>query len=94
MAGIPLPISGPGTGVSSDDGFETYDSFLTAEVPEPGPFVQCQEIFAGTEDAAFHRLSKRLFDDRGVYDVTFGYKLARLNLDPRHPGNGYRYAIE
>ncbi len=33
-----------------------------------------------------------LFDERGVYDVTFGYNLARLNLDRRHPDAGFRYA--
>jgi hypothetical protein len=26
--------------------------------------------------------------------MTFGYNLARLNNDPRHPGAGYRYAVE
>jgi hypothetical protein len=33
-----------------------------------------------------------LFERRGVYDVTFGYNLARLNLDARHPEAGFRYA--
>ncbi|MFB6087238.1 MAG: hypothetical protein ABEJ85_01860, partial [Haloarculaceae archaeon] len=29
-----------------------------------------------------------------VYDMTFNYNLARLNLDTRHPDAGYRYAEE
>jgi len=29
-----------------------------------------------------------------VYDVTFGYNLARLNLDRRHESAGFRYAVD
>ncbi len=29
-----------------------------------------------------------------MYDATFGYNLTRLNLDPRHPDAGFRYAEE
>ena len=29
-----------------------------------------------------------------MYDVTFDYNLARLNLDTRHENAGYRYAEE
>jgi hypothetical protein len=93
MAGIPSPFSGPGT-EKNTDGFDAFDSFIPAGVPESGPFLDGQDVLAGTDHAAFHRLSKRLFDERGVYDVTFGYNLARLNLDRRHPGAGYRYAVE
>jgi hypothetical protein len=93
MAGIPSPFSGPSADGGSE-GFDAYDSFVPAGVPEPGPFLAGHDVLAGTEHAAFHRLTKRLFDDRGVYDVTFGYNLARLNLDRRHPGAGYRYAVE
>jgi hypothetical protein len=35
-----------------------------------------------------------LFEERGVYDMTFGYNLARLNLDERHPSAGFRYAVD
>ncbi|MFB6163519.1 MAG: hypothetical protein ABEJ86_08820 [Halococcoides sp.] len=35
-----------------------------------------------------------IFEEREVYDTTFGYNLAKLNLDPRHPDAGFRYAIE
>lgn len=39
-------------------------------------------------------MTKEIFEERGVYDMTFGYNLARLNLDSRHPKAGYRYARE
>jgi hypothetical protein len=94
MAGIPSPFSGSNTGAASGHGFDPYDSFDPAGVPEPGPFLESHEVLAGREHAAFHRLTRRLFDERGVYDATFGYNLARLNLDRRHPGAGYRYAVE
>ncbi|MFB6301937.1 MAG: hypothetical protein ABEH78_03645, partial [Haloferacaceae archaeon] len=41
-----------------------------------------------------HRLTRDLFEERSVYDMTFGYNLARLNLDRRHENAGYRYAVE
>jgi hypothetical protein len=94
MAGIPSPFSGPNADGASADGFDAYDSFVPAGVPEPGPFLEGHDVLAGTEHAAVHRLTRWLFDDRGVYDVTFGYNLARLNLDRRHPKAGYRYAVE
>ena len=35
-----------------------------------------------------------MFEERGVYDMTFGYNLAKLNRDTRHPEAGFRYAVE
>jgi hypothetical protein len=81
--------------VSGDSGsFDTYDEFVPEHVPEPGSFLAGHEILAGREHAAFHRFVRRLFEERGVYDMTFGYNLARLNLDQRHPDAGYRYAVD
>lgn len=71
-----------------------YDRFDPALEPEPGSFLAGEDVLAGREHAATHRLACRLFERRGVYDVTFGYNLARLNLDPRHPDAGFRYARE
>ena len=64
---------------SDDDGFDAFDEFVPGRLPDPG---------------AFHELTAELFEERGVYDVTFGYNLARLNLDRRHPDAGLRYAEE
>ncbi|WP_340100654.1 hypothetical protein [Salinibaculum salinum] len=81
--------------VSGDGGsFDNYDEFVPEHVPDPGPFLAGHEILAGREHAAFHRFVRRLFEERGVYDMTFGYNLSRLNLDQRHPGAGYRYAVD
>jgi hypothetical protein len=49
-------------------------------------------VLTGREHLAVHRLARALFEERGVYDMTFGYNLARLNLDQRHPDAGFRYA--
>lgn len=94
MTGIPSPLAGMRASGDSTVDFVRYDTFVSATVPDPGPFLEGQDVLNGTEHAAFHRLSKRLFEDRGVYDVTFGYNLARLNVDRRHPNAGYRYAAE
>jgi len=77
-----------------DGGFDAYDEFVPDHIPEPGAFLDGHEVLAGREHAAFHRLARRLFEERGVYDMTFGYNLARLNLDRRHPNAGFRYAVE
>ncbi|MFT4923311.1 MAG: hypothetical protein ACI8XM_002537 [Haloarculaceae archaeon] len=84
-------LSGLGGGGAD---FDSYDEFVPAHLPEPGPFLTDQEVLTGRDHAAVHRLARMLFEDRGVYDVTFGYNLARLNLDRRHTGAGFRYAVE
>jgi hypothetical protein len=90
MAGFPSPF-----GTSSDeDIFDDYGEFVPAHLPEPGPFLDDHRVLSGTEHAAFHRLTRALFEERTVYDMTFDYNLARLNLDTRHEGAGYRYAEE
>jgi hypothetical protein len=75
-------------------GFDSYDEFVPEHVPEPGASLEDASVLTGREHVAVHRLARRLFEERGVYDVTFGYNLARLNLDVRHPDAGFRYAEE
>ena len=79
---------------SDDDDFDGYDGFEPSHLPGPGPFLDGHDVLTGADHAAFHRLTRAAFEARRVYDVTFGYNLARLNLDTRHPGAGYRYAVD
>jgi hypothetical protein len=88
MPGIPSPFGG------ADDHFGRYDAFEADRLPEPGPFLDGHDVLTGAPHAAFHRLTRALFEARAVYDVTFDYNLARLNLDERHAEAGYRYAVE
>ncbi|ADB60603.1 hypothetical protein Htur_1718 [Haloterrigena turkmenica DSM 5511] len=76
------------------DGFEPWDAFDPDHAPAPGPFLEGHDVLAGDDHLAFHRLTRELFEERGVYDATFGYNLARLNLDRRHPEAGFRYAVD
>jgi hypothetical protein len=91
MAGLPGPF---GSSAADAEAFDDYDEFVPAHLPEPGPFLAEHDVLTGREHAAFHRLTRAVFEERGVYDMTFGYNLARLNLDPRHPDAGFRYAAE
>ena len=87
----------PFSAFRSDDAGDLYDQwspFVADNAPESGPFLDGHAVLTGDEHAAFHRLSRELFEERGVYDATFGYNLARLNLDRRHPDAGYRYAVD
>ncbi len=87
MSGFPSPFSGSG-----DDIFDEYDEFVPEHIPELGPFIEDHDVLTDECHISFHELTKELFEERGVYDMTFGYNLAQLNLDHRHPGAGYRYA--
>ena len=89
MVSVPSPFGG-----TDDDCFDRYDEFVPANVPLPGEFLDGHDVLAGRRHLAFHRLTRDLFDERAVYDMTFGYNLARLNCDSRHPDAGYRYAEE
>jgi len=80
-------------GDDSDSGFDPRDAFVDERLPDPGEFLT-GEVLTGRDHAAFHRLTQALFEERGVYDMTFGYNLARLNHDQRHPDAGFRYARE
>jgi hypothetical protein len=88
MAGFPSPFG------RNDGGglFDEYDEFVPEHIPDVGPFLEGHDVLADERHVSFHELTEKLFEERGVYDMTFGYNLARLNLDHRHPGAGYRYA--
>ncbi|MFC6954462.1 hypothetical protein [Halorubellus litoreus] len=77
-----------------DDTFDRADVFEPAHLPDPGSFLGDVDVLVGDEHLAVHRLAAELFEERGVYDVTFGYNLARLNRDRRHPDAGFRYGTE
>jgi len=91
MPGFPPPFGGTS---ESDEFFDEYDEFVPAHVPTPGQFLDGHDLLTGDGHVGFHRTTRELFEERGVYDMTFGYNLARLNLDTRHPDAGYRYAEE
>jgi len=74
--------------------FDRYDEFVPAHLPEPGVFLAGHTPLTGRDHVGFHRLTRALFEARTVYDMTFNYNLARLNLDARHEDAGYRYAVE
>jgi len=77
-----------------DDLFDDYDEFVPEHIPSPARFLDGHEVLDGADHVAFHELTRDVFEDRGVYDMTFNYNLARLNLDHRHPNAGYRYAVQ
>jgi hypothetical protein len=89
MPGFPRPFS---TDDAGEETFDEYDEFRLGHLPEPGPFLRGTDVLTGEDHADFHRLTRDIFEERGVYDATFGYNLARLNLDSRHPDAGWRYA--
>jgi hypothetical protein len=89
MPGFPSPF-----GSSDSELFDAYDEFVPDHVPKPGTFLESHDLLTGADHVAFHRLTRDCFEDRTVYDMTFDYNLARLNLDRRHESAGYRYAIE
>lgn len=89
MPSIPSPF-----GSDDDSLYDSYDAFVSEHLPEPGLFLENHDVLSGTEHVAFHRMTRELFEERTVYDMTFNYNLARLNLDSRHETAGYRYAIE
>ena len=91
MAGFPSPFGG-----NSDDGglFDDYDEFVPDHIPRPGEFLDGHYVLTGNDHVAFHEITRELFEEQTVYDMTFNYNLARLNLDTRHENAGYRYAEE
>jgi hypothetical protein len=89
MPSIPSPF-----GSDDDSLYDSYDEFVPEHVPEPGIFLEHHDVLTGTEHVAFHRMTRNLFEERKVYDMTFNYNLARLNLVSRHNTAGYRYAVE
>ena len=89
MVGFSTPFGGDDGG---DALFDSYDEYVPANVPEPGRSLEGHDVLDGEAHLDFHELTRELFEERGVYDMTFGYNLARLNLDTRHRNAGYRYA--
>jgi hypothetical protein len=89
MPGFPSPF-----GSDDSDLFDSYDEFSPDTIPSPNQFLEGHRVLTGPEHVAFHRLTRELFEERKVYDMTFNYNLARLNLDTRHTNAGYRYAEE
>jgi hypothetical protein len=84
-----------GSSTRADDAeFDEPGTFVPAHLPEPGPFLADCEVLTGDAHVQFHATTRELFEERGVYDVTFGYNLAELNRDRRHPNAGYRYGRE
>jgi hypothetical protein len=83
---------GPFSGGRDESEFDDLDSFVPDHLPDPGPFLEDATALTDEAHVAVHRTSHELFEERGVYDMTFGYNLAELNLDPRHPDAGFRYA--
>ncbi|QLC35294.1 hypothetical protein EFA46_013585 (plasmid) [Halarchaeum sp. CBA1220] len=81
-------------GGGADEAFDDRGSFVPAHIPEPGPFLDDAEVLTGDDHVAVHETARECFEERGVYDVTFGYNLARLNLDQRHPDAGFRYGVD
>lgn len=89
MPGFPSPF-----GSDDSDLFDSYDEFRPENIPGPDQFLEGRGILTGIDHVAFHRLTRDLFEERKVYDMTFNYNLAQLNLDTRHTDAGYRYAEE
>ncbi|TKX60337.1 hypothetical protein EXE44_02210 [Halorubrum sp. SS7] len=89
MPGFPSPF-----GSDDEDLFDGYDEFVAETVPRPGGFLDGHDVLTGADHLAFHRLTRECFEERKVYDMTFDYNLARLNLDTRHGDAGFRYAVE
>lgn len=89
MAGFPSPF-GRGDG----DLFDDYDDFVSEHIPTVGEFLAGHDVLTGDDHTSFHTLTREVFEERRVYDMTFNYNLARLNLDTRHKNAGYRYAEE
>ncbi|WP_277542953.1 hypothetical protein [Haloarcula laminariae] len=88
MPSFPSPFG------NDDSLFDSYDEFVPNHNPVPGRFLEGHDVLAGSDHVAFHRLTRELFEERTVYDMTFDYNLARLNLDTRHKNAGFRYAVE
>lgn len=78
----------------SEPEFDDPDAFVPEHVPNPGPFLGEHDVLTGGDHVAVHERASAAFEEHGVYDATFGYNLAQLNRDPRHPDAGFRYATE
>lgn len=88
---LPFPLCG----TSNDGGLlDEYDEFVPEYIPASGEFLEGHHVLTGENHVAFQEITCELFEEPKVYDMTFNYNLARLNLDTRHKNGGYRYAEE
>ncbi len=78
---------------SADEEFDDPETFVSDHLPDPGSFLEGGCVLDGENHAVVHGWTHDVFEARGVYDATFGYNLARLNFDARHPDAGIRYAL-
>lgn len=83
-----------GRGDDGETGFDDYDDFVPEHLPEPGPALADHDVLEGEDHVRIHQTARDIFEERGVYDSTFGYNLAKLNLDRRHPDAGFRYGVD
>lgn len=74
-----------------EDEFVDRDRFAPEFLPAPGPALADATVLTDDDHHAVHEAARAAFEDRGVYDATFGYNLAKLNRDRRHPDAGLRY---
>lgn len=81
-----------GLGGSGEDCFDEEGEYVPSNIPEPGPFLEEHTLLTDDAHVEMHDHARESFEEFGVYDATFGYNLARLNLDRRHPDAGLRYA--
>jgi hypothetical protein len=79
---------------SGGPSFDPYDEFVPDHLPDPGPAIRDHDVLEGEDHVRVHQIARGVFEERGVYDSTFGYNLAKLNLDHRHPDAGFRYATD
>lgn len=77
---------------SADASFDERGTYVPAHLPDADGFLRDSDPLTGDAHTTVHGWTHDVFEARGVYDATFGYNLARLNLDSRHPDAGIRYA--
>lgn len=80
------------SGTDDEELFDDADTYVPENLPEPDPFLEGHDVLEGDRHVRVHRTARERFEDSGVYDMTFGYNLAKLNRDRRHPDAGFRYA--
>ncbi|MFB6283324.1 MAG: hypothetical protein ABEK59_05230 [Halobacteria archaeon] len=79
-------------GTEKDQNFVPKERYEPEYLPEPSDVLEGYQVLTGEEHTGLHSVIRGIFEERKVYDMTFNYNLARLNLDTRHPRAGLRYA--
>ena len=77
---------------TGEDHFDPIGTFVPENIPEIGDHLEAHDVLDGDRHIAVHQCARDLYETFGVYDMTFGYNLADLNRDRRHPDAGCRYA--